>query len=102
MENEFILSYRTACNWWQRPDLGSKPENMKQVAEVLRQAKIEVYSTNFSDDGWLVCEPCPERIYEALSGKAWNGELEGFADYSKENPGYVGIKNNSYKTGCEG
>jgi len=69
MENEYILSYKKACEWWQRPDLGPKPESMDQVVEILRQAGIEIYSTNFSDDGWLVCEPCPDAIREALSGK---------------------------------
>ena len=46
MENDFILSYKTACQWWRKPELGPKPENMEQVAEVLLcQAEIEVYAT---------------------------------------------------------
>ena len=69
MENDFILSYKTACQWWQRKDLGPKPVSMEQVADVLQQAGIEVYSKRFSDDGWLVCEPRTFEIYEALSGE---------------------------------
>ena len=76
MENDFILSYKVACKWWHKPELGPKPENMEQVTEVLYQAGIEVYSTSFSDDGWLVCEPHPDRIYGALSGKLAEATLE--------------------------
>ncbi|MBW8040450.1 MAG: hypothetical protein FVQ85_10660 [Planctomycetes bacterium] len=71
MENEFILSYKMACEWWRRSDLQPKPKNMERVVEALRQAEIEIYSTNFSSDGWLVCEPRPDAIHEALSGKIW-------------------------------
>ena len=69
MENDFLLSYKRACEWWRKPDLGPQPENMEQVAEVLRRAGIAVYSTTFSDDGWLVCEPRPAEICEALGGE---------------------------------
>jgi hypothetical protein len=70
MGKEYILSYRTACQWWRRSDLGNKPKNMEQVAEVLRQAGIDVYSDTFATDGWLVCEPRPFEIYEVLSGQS--------------------------------
>jgi len=76
MENEFIMSYKMACDWWRKPELGPKPENMQQVAEVLCQAGIEIYNTTFSDDGWLICEPHPDRIHEALSDKPANIALE--------------------------
>lgn len=76
MENDFILSYKRACKWWRKPDLGSQPENMEQVAEVLRRAGIEVYSTAFSDDGCLVCEPRPAEICEALGGELTDIALE--------------------------
>ena len=76
MENDFILSYKTACDWWRKPELGPKPEDMEQVAEVLCQAGIVVYSTSFSEDGWLVCEPHPDRIQEALSGNLADATLE--------------------------
>ena len=49
---------------------------LQQVADVLCQAGIEVYSTTFSDDGWLVCEPHPDRIHGALSGKLAEPTLE--------------------------
>ena len=81
MGNDFILSYRTACQWWLKPELGSKPENMEQVAEVLYQAGIEVSTTTFNGDGWLVCEPYPDRIYEALSGGKEYPYRSYFGDY---------------------
>ena len=76
MENDYILSYKTACSWWRKPELGPKPENMEQVAETLCQAGIIVHSTSFSEDGWLVCEPHPDRIHEALGGKLPEATLE--------------------------
>jgi hypothetical protein len=69
MEKEYILSYRTACQWWRRSDLGIKPRNMEHVAEVLHQAGIVIHSDTFITDGWLVCEPRPFEIYEVLSGQ---------------------------------
>lgn len=89
MENEFILSYKMACDWWRRANLQPKPKNMERVVEVLQQAEIKIYSSNFSSDGWLVCEPRPAAIYEALSGKIWDSKQEKFSNYSKEEPGRV-------------
>jgi hypothetical protein len=39
---------------------------MGYVAQVLREAGIEVYEVS---GGWLECEPRPVGIYEALTGK---------------------------------
>jgi len=86
MENIFFLSRKRACQWWSRPDLEPKPENMERVAEVLRRAEIEVYSINYS---WLVCEPRPDGIYEALSGKTRNKKQEKSHGFKTEEPSQV-------------
>lgn len=76
-----VADIKTACDWWRRPDLQSKPENMERVAEVLQEAEIEVYSVTSSTDGWLVCEPRPDAIYEALSGKLSNRKRTTFPNF---------------------
>jgi len=66
MKTGYLLNMMTAIDWWYRPDLGSKPKNSEHVAEILREAGIEVYKIR---GGWLECEPRPAAIYEALTGK---------------------------------
>lgn len=66
METEFVLDLGVACALWWRPDLGHTPQSMGYVAQVLREAGIEVYEVS---GGWLECEPRPVGIYEALSGR---------------------------------
>jgi len=89
MENEFILSYKRVCDWWRRPDLEPGPENMERVREVLEQAEIKVFQTKYSSDGWLVCEPRPDAIYEALSGDTYGNERNRFLNYPTEEPGKI-------------
>jgi len=64
--NEFILDLMVAHDLWWRPDLGDAPRDAKHVAEVLREAGIQVYEVSC---GWLECEPRPAAICEALSGR---------------------------------
>lgn len=66
METEFVLDLGVACELWWRPDLGHTPKSMEHVAQVLREAGIEVYEIS---GGWLECEPRPVGICEALSGR---------------------------------
>jgi histidinol-phosphate phosphatase family protein len=66
IDTQFVLNLAVAHELWRRPDLGCAPRDAKHVAEVLRDAGIEVYLVA---GGWLECEPCPVGIYEALSGR---------------------------------
>lgn len=66
METKFVLDLGVACDLWWRPDLGHTPKSMEHVAQVLREAGIEVYEVS---GGWLECEPRPVGICEALSGR---------------------------------
>ncbi len=66
METEFVLNLTVAHDLWRRPDLGYVPRDAKHVAEVLREAGINVHQVS---GGWLECEPRPIGIYEALSGR---------------------------------
>jgi len=40
MENDYILSYKTACQCCQKKGFGAKPENLEQVGDVLQQKVI--------------------------------------------------------------
>ena len=81
MRTKYTLSLGFAYSLWWRSDLGPKPKNIKDVAEVLREAEIEIYSIHHT---WLKCEPRPSGIWEALTGKLpdpdwvrkWNCPLE--------------------------
>lgn len=66
MKAEFVLDLMVAHDLWRRPDLEDAPRDAKHVAEVLREAGIQVYEIS---GGWLECEPRPVGICEALSGR---------------------------------
>jgi len=89
MENQFLLSYGMACHWWSRLDLEPRPQGIQRVAEVLEQADIQVYFVSLNSDGWLICEPRPEGVYEALSGKLASSERPPFLNFPAEDPGQV-------------
>ena len=85
VKKKFELSYELACRWWQREDLEPKPANIERVAEVLRQAEIEVYKVK--PVGSLVCEPRPRGVWEALSGRLWIPSEEMQEDFDSAEAG---------------
>jgi len=82
----FTLNLMDACHLWWRSDLGREPQNAKRVAEVLREARIEVYKVQF---GWLECEPRPVGIWEALTGRSAPPDWAKQFNCLPEQPGQV-------------
>lgn len=88
MKDRYELGYEYACYLWRRPDLEAKPRDIKCVAEVLMEAGIEVYS--IEDAGFLVCQPRPGAVWEALTGEFWTSEKAiSYKDYIAEQPGCI-------------
>ena len=81
------ISYEFACYLWRRKDLEAKPKNIERVAEVLRDAGIKIYEINTG--GWLVCEPRPLGVKEALTGELVVSVLAHYKGYPEERPGHV-------------
>jgi len=86
IRNGFKLDPMVARDLWWRPDLGHAPGDAKQVVEVLRGAGIQVYKVS---GGWLVCEPRPAAIYEALSGRLAPSDWIKQFNCPPEQPGRV-------------
>lgn len=86
MEKRYILGLGFAYSIWSRPDLGQKPENTERIAEILREAGIEVYEVH---DGWLACEPRPAGVWEALTGRLASPHWVGLFNCPPEQPGCV-------------
>jgi len=86
METEFVLDLGVACDLWCRPDLGYTPKSMEHVAQILLKAGIEVYEVS---GGWLVCEPRPAGIWEALTGKLAPADWAEKFNCPPEKPGSV-------------
>ena len=87
MKEEFLLTYEMACYWWRRPDLESKPASFERVAQVLREAGIEVYGID--SVGLLICEPRPVGIREALTSQFRMPKPGAYRGYPEEQPGQV-------------
>lgn len=66
MQKPFLLNLMVAHDLWWRPDLGLAPRDTEHVANVLREAGIDVYKVS---GGWLECAPRPVGILEALTGR---------------------------------
>lgn len=86
MDKVIKLTYEVACKLWRRMDLEIQPRSIERVARVLREAEIKVYEINSS--GWLLCEPRPLGIREALTGEFRIPKKKVF-DYTSEEPGEV-------------
>ena len=86
MNKDYLLGLGHACAMWHRPDLGPVPENPRRVAEVLREAGIEVYEIR---GRWLECEPRPAGIWEALTGKLADPDWIKKFNCPPEQPGKV-------------
>jgi len=86
MGTKFILDLVVACNLWSRPGLGPDPETSERVAEVLREAGVEVYEVS---NGWLECEPWPVGMREALTGRPAPPEWVKHRDCPSEQPGQI-------------
>ena len=86
MEKEYVLGLGHACSIWVRSDLEYVPESTKRVAEVLREAGIEVRKVH---SGWLECEPRPAGIWEALTGKLADPNWVKRSNCPPEQPGEV-------------
>ena len=86
-KEHFILSFEQACRWWRRDDLELKPRDIERVAQILRQSGIEVYEVNIA--GYLVCEPRPLGVREALTGEYCIPKPGAYRDYPDEETGQV-------------
>lgn len=86
MKNTFELTFDLACYLWKRSDRGSKPKDLNEVAEVLRQADIKVYNEM---DGILYCEARPIGIREALTGEIRIQKSFNYEGYASEEHGRV-------------
>ena len=86
MDKVIKLTYEVACKLWRRMDLETQPLNIERVAQVLREAEIKVYEIYPS--GWLVCEPRPLGIREALTGEFRIPKKHVF-NYTSEEPGKI-------------
>ncbi len=88
MKKDFVIGYTLACHWWRRSDLEPMPVDIERVAEVLRQAGIEVYEVSYA--GWLACEPRPLDIREALTGELLTPRPANYYDeYPEQEPGRI-------------
>ncbi|MGD2093480.1 MAG: HAD family hydrolase [Phycisphaerales bacterium] len=85
-ETKFVLDLGVAGDLWQRPDLGNTPPTTGHIAQVLREAGVEVYGVS---GGWLECEPRPAGIWEALTGKLAPVEWVKQFNCPPEKPGSV-------------
>ena len=86
MKTEYVLELGVAIDLWCRPDLGPKPRNSEHVAEILREAAIEVHKIR---GGWLECEPRPVGIWEALTGNMADPNWVKECNCPPEQPGLV-------------